>query len=149
MRRAAAGICGAVILALGGNALPAQHSSRPPPELQKSVDAYNAATLRRDTAALSNIVTDDYVLVNSDGSVQDKTSYLADFRRPGFSIDPYKMEHPIFRVARDAALTAWYFQLHWTQDGRRQNRRLRISHFWMKRDGRWQIAYTQLTRVPE
>jgi hypothetical protein len=49
----------------------------------------------------------------------------------------------------DAALTAWTFRLSWTQDGRHQARRLRIAHVWVKESGRWRIAYTQLTRIPD
>jgi ketosteroid isomerase-like protein len=49
----------------------------------------------------------------------------------------------------NAALTGGVFNLGWTQEGRHQNRRLRIAHVWSKKDGRWRIAYTQLTRVPE
>lgn len=110
---------------------------------------YDRATARSDIAALTALVTDDYMLVNSDASVQDKASYLADFRVPGFRLDPYVIEQPFHRVMDDAAVTGGVFQLDWTQDGRRQSRRLRVAHVWTRQAGRWQIAYTQLTRVPE
>lgn len=105
--------------------------------------------MHNDTATLSGLVTDDYVLVNSDTSLQDKPSYLADFTVPGFRVDPYVLEQPVYKVSRDAALTGGIFRLGWTQEGRHQSRRLRIAHFWVKSDGKWRIAYTQLTRVPE
>jgi ketosteroid isomerase-like protein len=146
--RRAVAACAAVVLTLG-NAQPASsHENRVPPDLQKSVEAYNRATISSDVAALSTIVADDYVLVNSDASVQYKASYLADFKVAGFRIKPYTIENPIFRVTRDAALTAWSFQLTWAQKGAEYSRRLRISHFWVKRGGRWLIVYTQLTRAP-
>jgi ketosteroid isomerase-like protein len=149
IRRRTLAACAAVLLALVGNAQPASsRESRIPPDLQKSVEAYNRATLSSDVVALSTIVANDYVLVNSDASVQDKASYLADFEVPGFRIKPYTIENPIFRVTHDAALTAWSFQLSWAQNGADYSRRLRISHFWVKRGGRWRIAYTQLTRAP-
>ena len=47
----------------------------------------------------------------------------------------------------DSALTGGYFQLSWVQDGRSQERRTRIIHFWEKDDGEWKLAYTQLTRA--
>jgi len=47
----------------------------------------------------------------------------------------------------DTALTGGVFNLSWTQEGRRQSRRLRIVHVWTKADGPWRIAYTQLTRA--
>jgi uncharacterized protein (TIGR02246 family) len=119
-----------------------------PADLARALDAYNRATARSDTQALAALVTDDYVLVNSDASVQGKASYLADFAAPGFKLDPYEIEPLTYRVRGDAALTAWTFNLSWTQDGRRQTRRLRIAHFWVKQHGGWRIAYTQLTRIP-
>jgi ketosteroid isomerase-like protein len=120
-----------------------------PADLERALDAYHRATTNNDTATLAALVTDDYVLVNSDASVQDKASYLADFTVPGFKLDPYEIEGPLYSVRRDAALTAWTFRLSWTQDGRRQNRRLRIAHFWVSEQGRWRIAYTQLTRIAD
>jgi ketosteroid isomerase-like protein len=131
----------AIVLAAAAPALP--------PDLARALDAYNQATVRNDTRTLAGLVTDDYVLVNSDASVQGKASYLADFAVPGFKIEPYAVESPLYRVTRDTALTAGVQALHWTQDGRAQTRRLRIAHLWVRQAGRWRIAYTQLTRIPD
>ena len=120
-----------------------------PPELAVALDQYNRATVANDTATLSKLVTDDYMLVNSDSSVQDKQSYLKDFLVPGFRVDPYEIRKPVFRLFGKAALTGGEFHLGWTFDGRHQSRDLRIAHVWVRKNGRWQIAYTQLTRVPE
>lgn len=120
-----------------------------PPDLARALAAYNEATVRSDISSLARLVTDNYMLVNSDSSVQNKKSYLADFTVPGFKLDPYVIEQPVFRLFGGAALTGGLFTLGWTQDGHHQSRRLRIAHFWIRRDGRWRIAYTQLTRVPE
>ena len=120
-----------------------------PADLSRALDAYNQATARNDAKTLAALVTDDYVLVNSDASVQGKASYLADFAAPGFKLDPYEVEPLTYQARRDSALTAWTFRLSWTQDGRHQTRRLRIAHFWVIQEGRWRIAYTQLTRIPE
>jgi len=124
-------------------------AGRLPADLARALDAYHRATTRNDTATLAGLVTDDYVLVNSDASVQGKASYLADFAAPGFRLEPYEVEQPIYSVRGEAALTAWTFRLSWTQDGRHQSRRLRIAHFWVSEQGRWRIAYTQLTRIAD
>lgn len=128
---------------------PVQATPVLPAELARALDAYDQATARSDTRTLAGLVTDDYVLVNSDASVQGKASYLADFAVPGFKVEPYEVEHPLYRVTPDAALTAGAMQLAWTQDGRRQTRRLRIAHVWVNQAGHWRIAYTQLTRIPD
>ena len=120
-----------------------------PSGLERALYQYNRATVQNDVATFTTLMTDDYVLVNSDGSVQDKASYLADFRVPGFRIEPYAIEQPIYKIHRSAALTAWRMRLAWTQDGKQQSRKLRIAHWWVKHGGRWRISYTQLTRVPD
>lgn len=136
----------AIAVALSAGPAFAQ-ASAPTPDLAQAWRDYDQATMRSDVAALAALVTDDYMLVNSDASVQDKPSYLADFRVPGFRIDPYAIEQPFQRLMGDAAITGGLFQLGWTQDGRHQSRRLRVVHVWTRQDGRWRLAYTQLTRV--
>lgn len=152
-RRAAAVAVIAATLTLAGPAASAPATTPEPQtlpaDLVHALEAHNEATAHNDTKTLAALVTEDYVLVNSDASLQGKASYLADFAVPGFKLDPYEVEPLAYEVRGDAALTAWTFQLSWTQDGRHQTRRLRMSHFWVHQDGRWRIAYTQLTRIPE
>lgn len=118
-----------------------------PRDLAETIKEYDQATVRNDVVVLGRLVAEDYVLVNSDSTLQDKQSYLADFTVPGFRIDPYVMEEPVLKLWGNTALTAGRLHLAWTQDGRRQNRQVRIAHIWAKDDGRWRLTYTQLTRV--
>jgi ketosteroid isomerase-like protein len=121
-----------------------------PADLSEAVDVYNRATLSNDVVTLAELVTDDYMLVNSDTSIQDKASYLTDFDVPGFRIDPYEVEQPVQRTFGDAAFTAWLMRLGWVQEGQpHQSRRLRVVHVWTRQQARWRLAFTQLTRVPE
>lgn len=151
-RTSIAAVANAAGLAIGLTASPVSAraaGAEIPPDLSQAWDEYNQATIRKDVAKLATLVTDDYMLVNSDSTVQDKKSYLADFKAPGFKLDPYEIEQPLQEMWGNTALTGGVFNLGWTQDGRHQSRRLRIAHVWAKKNGRWRIAYTQLTRVPE
>ena len=118
-------------------------------DLDAAVRAYDEATVRKDIATLARLVSDDYMLVNSDSSLQDKQSYLEDFKVPGFKLAPYVLEQPAHRAWDNTALVAGVVDLSWTLDGQRHVRRLRIAHVWTMQQGRWRLAYTQLTRVPE
>lgn len=120
-----------------------------PPDLAKAVSDYDQATLHNDVATLAKLIAEDYVLVNSDSTLQDKQQYLADFKVPGFKLDPYVMEQPMQKVLGNTAVTGGLLHLSWTLDGRRERRELRIAHVWVRDSGRWQITYTQLTRVPQ
>jgi len=141
----------ALVLGISALQVRAQDAGREamPPDLARAVAAYDRATVDNDVAQLDALVRDDYVLVNSDMSVQNKPSYLADFKAPGFKIDRYELSDPILIVRADSALTGGFFQLSWTQEGRHAQRRLRIVHFWAKDAGQWRLAYTQLTRAPD
>ena len=123
-------------------------ASAMPADLARALDTYHRATVGKDIATLSGLVTDDYMLLNSDATVQRKQSYLADFRVPGFAIQPYLVQHPTFRDLGGAALTGGEMDLSWAQDGERQQRHLRFTHIWVRHAGHWQIAYSQLTRAP-
>ena len=118
-------------------------------DLDDAIRAYDRATVHNDIPALAQLVSDDYVLVNSDSTLQDKSSYLEDFKAPGFKLDPYVLEQPVRRIWGDTALVAGQVRLSWTLKGEHQARLLRIAHVWTKLEGRWRLAYTQLTRVPQ
>lgn len=119
-----------------------------PTDLAQALDAHNRATMAKDIAALGALVTDDYLLVNSDATTQDKASYLADFEKPDFRIDPFTIEQIAYRGNGDMAVTSGLMTLSWELGGRHESRRLRIAHVWVRQGGGWRIAYTQLTRVP-
>jgi ketosteroid isomerase-like protein len=119
-----------------------------PPDLAKAIQEYDRAQVSNDTAALARLVDDDYVLVNSNASVENKQQFLADFHLPGFKIDPYVIEQPVQKVWGDGAVIGGLLNLSWTQDGKHQTRRLRVAYVWAKRDGRWRATYGQVTRVP-
>ena len=120
-----------------------------PPDLANAVRDYNRAQFSNDIPTLARLVADDYVLVNSDGSVESKEQFLADFNLPGFKIDPYVVEQPLEKVWGDAAVIGGLVHLSWTQDGKHQTRLLRVAYIWAKRDGHWRATYTQVTRVPQ
>ena len=120
-----------------------------PRDLVDAMRAFDLAQVSADTATLARLVTDDYVLVNSDASMDLKRKYLADFLLPGLTMDAYVIEDRIEKLWGDAAVIAGVQRLSWTQDGQRHRRVLRIVHVWTKRDGRWQVTHTQLTRIPE
>jgi ketosteroid isomerase-like protein len=118
-----------------------------PPDLVRAVQEYDRAQFANDIAALDRLVVDDFVLVNSDGSVQDKAQFLADFNLPGFRIEPYVIEKPVHKAWNDGAVIGGLVNLRWTQDGKQHARQVRVAYVWVKRDGRWRAAYAQVTRI--
>ena len=120
-----------------------------PADLASAIQDYDRATISNDVATLASLVADDYLLVNSDSTLQDKQSYLEDFKVPGFKLDPYELRQQVLKRWGDTALLAGVVKLSWTLDGKHEQRMLRIAHVWTRSNGRWRLAYTQLTRVPQ
>jgi len=141
-------LVGGALAAAFMNAVATAGARALPADLAQAIREYDSATTNNDVASLSRLIADDYMLVNSDASVENKTQYLADFHLPGFRIDPYVMEAPWNKVWDRFALTGGVLPLTWNQDGVRHERRLRIVHAWKRSEGRWQIVYSQLTRIP-
>ena len=144
MRRTSAAYAACLALAMYTPALAADL----PPDLASAVHDYDQAQFGNDVATLDRLVADDFVLVNSNASVEDKTQFLADFNLPGFKIEPYVIEQPVHKVWRDGAVIGGLVNLRWTQDGKHQTRQVRVAYVWVKRDGRWLATYAQVTRVP-
>jgi len=136
-----------LVLCLVVGALPALAADLPP-DLARAVHDYDLAQFDNDVATLDRLVVDDFVLVNSNASVEDKAQFLADFNLPGFKIEPYVIEQPVHKVWGDGAVLGGLVNLRWTQDGKHQARQLRVAYVWVKRDGRWLVTYAQVTRVP-
>jgi len=120
-----------------------------PSDLAKAVQDYDRAQIHNDISTLERLVADDYVLVNSNATVENKQQFLADFSLPGFKIDPYVVEQPVQKIWGNAAVLGGLVHLSWTQDGKHQTRLLRIAYVWEKRNDHWQATYTQVTRVPQ
>jgi ketosteroid isomerase-like protein len=120
-----------------------------PPDLAKAVQDYDRAQIHNDIQTLERLVADDYVLVNSNATVENKQQFLADFSLPGFKIDPYVLEQPVGKMWGNAAVIGGLVHLSWTQDGKHQTRLLRVAYVWAKRNGHWQATYAQVTRVPQ
>lgn len=118
-----------------------------PPDLVAAVQEYDRAQFTNDIPALDRLVVDDFVLVNSDGSVQNKAQFLADFNLPGFRIERYVIEQPVHKVWSDGAVVGGLVNLRWIQDGKPHARQVQVAYVWVKRDGRWRAAYAQVTRI--
>lgn len=120
-----------------------------PADLRAAANAYDAAQVHADKAALERLLADDYRLQNSGGQVQDKQSFIADSVAPGFHMAPYTVEEPIETlISPDAALMGGVATLSGTDGGKPFSARLRFMDVWARRDGRWVVVFTQATRAP-
>lgn len=138
------------LLALGAAARAADAPSHAglPADLARAVAAFDRAQVRGDAVALGRLLADDYVLVNSQAKLEDKADFIRDYTAPGWKLMPYVVEDETVRQWHDGAVLAGAATLQGLSEGKPFRARLRFADIWRKRDGRWQVVFTQAMRVP-
>ena len=141
---AASVLCAAPFVAGASDADP---HAQLPAELRQAAADFDRAQLHSDAAELQRLLADDYVLYNSQGKIEDKADFIRDYA--GMKLQPFAVEDETIRVFGDAAVLAGVATLSGTDlaSGEAFSLRLRFADVWRKRDGRWQVAFTQATRA--
>jgi ketosteroid isomerase-like protein len=119
-----------------------------PADLAKAVKEYDEAQIHGDRAELERLVADDYTLLNSSDKIQGKAGLIADYTAAGFSIEPFEILEPVEKVWSDGAVMGGLVHLKGKDGGKPFQVTLRFSDIWAKRDGRWQVIYTHVSRPP-
>lgn len=119
-----------------------------PADLAKAVKDYDEAQIHGNKSELQRLVADDYTLVNSSGRVQDKAGLIADYTTPGYKIEPFEILQPVEKVWSDGAVMGGVVNLRGTDGGKPFAVTLRFADIWVKRNGKWQVIYTHVSKPP-
>ena len=130
----------ALLLAVAAAQLPA--------DLAVAVAAYDKAQVDGNRVELERLLADDYLLINSSGKTETKSDLIADYTAPGFDLEPFTVEQPVEKVWRDGAVMGGIATLRGSDQGKPYEMRLRFADIWAKRNGRWQVIFTQVARAP-
>jgi hypothetical protein len=95
---------------------------------------------------LQRLVADDYTLVNSSGRIQNKAALIADYTAPGYKIEPFQIMEAVEKVWSDGAVMGGVVDLRGTDGGKPFAVKLRFADIWAKRNGKWQVIYTHVSR---
>ena len=136
------GMLAALLLSLAGNAADL------PADLAKAVKDYDEAQIHGNKAELQRLVADDYTLVNSSGRVQNKAELVADYTTPGYKIEPFEIQQPVEKVWSDGAVMGGVVDLRGIDGGKPFAVTLRFADIWAKRNGKWQVVYTHVSKPP-
>jgi hypothetical protein len=131
----------AALLAAASVALPA--------DLAKAAHDYDQAQVSSNRGELERLIADDYVLHNSGGQRQDKTSFIADQIAPGYKLEPFEVTEKVEKVMGDAAILGGVARAKGTSGGEPYDVKLRFIDIWQKRGGKWVVVMSQATRVPK
>jgi len=114
-----------------------------PPDLAAAARAFDEAQVKGDGAALERLLADDYLLVNSQGQTETKADFIRDYTAPGFSFAPFAVQKPAEKVWATGAVLGGVVDAHGTSGGKPYAIRVRFADVWAKRNGEWQVIYTQ------
>jgi ketosteroid isomerase-like protein len=126
----------------------ASNAAEIPADLAKAVKDYDEAQVHGNKSELQRLVADDYTLVNSTGRIQSKAELIADYTAPGYKIEPFKILEPVEKVWSDGAVMGGLVHLRGIDGGKPFAITLRFADIWAKRNGRWQVVYTHVSRPP-
>jgi ketosteroid isomerase-like protein len=117
-----------------------------PKDLRKAVEDYDHAQVNADGAELRRLVADDYVLINSTGRVQKKADLIADYLAPDYKIEPFTVLEPVEKVWDNGAVMGGLVHLKGISGGKPFAVTLRFADIWAKRNGKWQVIYTHVSK---
>ena len=99
---------------------------------------------------MNRIVSDDFKLTFSNGSVQTKADILAQLKSAQDANRPspkFSTEDVQSRVEGDTVILTGRVIQQMTRDGQARMMQMRYTDTYAKRQGRWQVITSQLTRI--
>ena len=142
------------ILAVAALALVACVAAAHPPEdvsqaLINLEKEWAKAGLAQDATALEKMLTPDYVYTTQDSEMATRSEMIAGMKSGATKYDTFTVEDMKVHVYGDAAVVTGKGSLKGKENGKAIDEVLRFTDTWVKRDGRWVCAATQVTRIPK
>jgi ketosteroid isomerase-like protein len=109
--------------------------------------AMQRAFLRHDVATLDEILTDDYVLINSSGTEQRKADILREARDPEAHWDINETSGWQVRVHGDVAIVVAILHQKGVDHGRPFDSRVKFSDTYILDNGRWRNIHAHASRL--
>lgn len=118
--------------------------------LKEMENNWAAAYAKHDTAAISAMVANDFVGVNSKGKVGNKRSLLAEVKADKDTYTQAKNEKlDVHMYGKDVAVVVGTAHEKGTgKDGQAFDRKYRFTDTFMNRDGKWQCVASQVALLP-
>ena len=118
--------------------------------LRAQADAWDAAIVRKDRAAIAANMADSFMQIGSDGRVADKAAFLEAIVSDKLVIEPYTVEEFRVRFYGDTALVTGRTDMHGSWDGKPFRSNYRFTDTYVREaDGAWRVVNVQTTEVAE
>lgn len=107
------------------------------------LDAYE----KRDLAAMTAIVADDFTITFSDGGIQTKSQMIESLKRPGGSTSKFRTEDVQSRAYGDVVILIGLVISEWKQNDKTMTDHSRYTDTYVRRNGRWQVVASHLSNA--
>jgi len=120
-------------------------SSGPEQDLLKVERDFAAAVLSNDADAIGKFLTDDWAIVDADGGVIDRARFLSAIKSGTLVHEEMELDDLTVRAHGDSAVVTTITSTKGRFAGQEFTTQERATDFFVKRDGRWRCAFSQLT----
>ncbi len=127
-------------------------AANPDPQTKKEIlstmEAYKQATMKKDAAALSAILSDDLTYTHSSTQHQDKAAVLQSLKGKSV-VEAMEFKDPQIRVYGNSAVVTCDIESRSNNSGVVTASTLHVIHVLVKGPQGWQLVARQATRAPE
>jgi ketosteroid isomerase-like protein len=118
-------------------------------ELLKFEKAFGEAIVRNDLEGIGRFVTDDWIIIDPNGEIVDRTRFFEVIKSGALTHDMMESEDFRVRVYGDSAVVTAITSAKGKFMGQEFSTQERATDVFVKRDGRWQCVLTHLTKFKE
>jgi len=129
----------------------AQQSTKPSGEEGRIIaleSAWDQAEQNKDAAALANLLADNIVYVDYDGSISTKQQLLAEVKSPDVAGEQINNEGVTVHMhGNNVAVSTGIYRDKGTEKGKPFSRRGRFTNVWLNQNGKWECIASQSTLI--
>jgi ketosteroid isomerase-like protein len=114
-------------------------------ELAQVEEKFADAIAKNDSEMIGQFVTDDWIIINADGSIIDRQRFLDVIRSGTLTHEMLKSDEMRVRVYGDTAIVSALTRSNGKFMGHEFSTRERSTDVFVRRDGQWLCVLTQLT----
>lgn len=118
-------------------------------DIRKMTADIAAALAKNDADALEKFYADNYMLVNLDGSVQNRADRMASFRSGATKFDSFAYDDISIRTNPEGtgAVVTSRANAKGTSNGQPTEGPIRVTHVWSKTKDGWKMVHGHATRI--
>ncbi len=109
--------------------------------------AWDQAEQNKDATALANLLSDNLVYVDYDGSLSNKQQFLASVKSANVSSEQINNEGVTVRLYNNVAVSTGIYRDKGVENGKPFQRRGRFTNVWINQNGAWQCIASQSTLI--